>query len=316
MSPIVIPDLGEFTAPPSGSDTATAADILREAQNHLLTGVRVERDKLNGAVSADATTLTSTYARGGIKAGAKLSVDLEDYHVWAVSSFTVTVQPGEFGSTSAAHVNGSIIHVNAEFTPFEVFTQINNELKSLSAPTTGLFAPQSVTLTYNAARYGYDLTSVDNIDGIVSVLAEVIGSEKTWVPVPYRIERNMPTADFASGYALFVGEGWPGRDIRVVYRGQFSPLTALTNDVETVTGLPNSCFDILAMGAAIRCAAPTEIDRNQMGSQASGRRSNEVPAGARLNAIRGLVSLRQQRISEERARMARQFPWRLPRRHF
>lgn len=316
--PDVIEDLGEFEAPPTGSPTATAQDILNQAWSYLYTGVRVERDKLATTVNSSVTSVVDTYLRGGIKAGAKLSIDLEDMHVWSNTGDTSTVQRGEFGSTAAAHSAGAIIHVNAEFTPFEIFKQMNNELKALSAPNNGLFAERTVELTFVAARSGYDLTGVDNIDGIVSVSAQTIGPERLWLPLTdWRVDHNAETSVFASGAALFLGARRPdvGQQLRVTYRGQFGELSSLADDVETTTGLPYSCFDILAMGAAIRCAAPSEIDRNQMGSQGSGRRSSEVPAGARLNAIRGLVGLRQQRISDERTRLRGRFPVMLPRRY-
>lgn len=316
MSPTIVSDIGEIEAPPPGSPTATAADILQEAMSHLYTGVRVERDLLATTMNSSVASVVSTYSRGGIQAGAKLSIDLEDMHVWSVSGATATVQRGEFGSTAAAHAAGAIIHVNAEFSPFEVFKQMNNELKALSAPTNGLFAARTVTLSYNAAHFGYDLTGVTNIDGIVSVVAAASGGARERYPITdYRIERNLDVATFPSGYGLFTGKGSPGQDIIVTYRGQFDELELLADDVETSTGLPNSAFDILAMGAALRCAAPTEIDRNQTGSQGSGRRSSEVPAGARLNAIRGLAQLRASRIIDERARLLRRYPTRLVKRY-
>lgn len=282
--------------------------------SYLYSGVRVERDKLDGAINAYATELTSTYQRGGIKAGAKLSIDLEDFHVWAVTGALATVEPAEFGSAAADHADGAIVHVNAEWSPFEIFRELNNELKSLSSPLAGLFQVETVALTYNAAQAGYDLTGVTNIEGIVSVYAET-GVGSAWLPVSsWRVAHDMDTDVFASGHALFTHEGFPGREVRVAYRAPFDPLTASTHDVAAVTGLPASAHDILAMGAALRCAAPAEIDRNQMGSQGSGRRSSEVPAGARLNAVRGLAGLRQERIGQERARLERRYPVRLPRR--
>lgn len=316
--PDVIADLGTFEAPAEGSPTATASAILLDALNHLYSGVRHERDLLATTMNSSVTSVVSTYSRGGIKAGAKLSIDLEDMHVWSVSvsGATATVQRGEFGSTAAAHAAGSIVHVNAEWTPYEVFKQMNNELKSLSSPLNGLFAARTVSLTYAAGRTGYDLTGVSNIDGIVGVWAETSSGDRSRIPLTdWRVERNLDTDVFPSGFGLFLTEGWPGREVRVVYRGQFGELSSLEDDVQTVTGLPYSAFDILAMGAAIRCAAPSEIDRNQTGSQGSGRRSSEVPAGARLNAIRGLVALRQQRVSEERARMKARYPKRLIKRY-
>lgn len=312
--PDVIASLGTFTAPPSGSDTRTARQVLDEAMNLLHSSIRVERDKLNGALDSSTASVVTVYSRAGIKAGAKLSVDTEDMHVWSVSGATATVQRGEFGSTAAAHADGSIVLVNAEFTPAELFRQMNNELKALSGK--GLFAPRTVTLTYNPTYFGYDLTSVDNIDGILRVVAATTGPERELYPVTdWRLERNADTSVFPSGYALFTRAGWPGRDITVTYRGRFGVLTSLDDDVETTTGLPNSAFDVLAMGAAIRCAAPTEIDRNQTGSQGSGRRASEVPAGARANALRFPVQLYRDRVADERDRLVREFPARLVKRY-
>ncbi len=315
MSPIVVVDSGSYTAPAPGSPTSTGQAVLDDAWNHLYSVIRPEEDKLATAMNSSVESVVNTYQRGGIKAGAKLSIDIEDIRVWSQSTVTSTVRRGANGSTAAAHAAGSVIYVNAEFTPWEIFKATNNELKSLSSPLAGLFAVRTVTLVYNPSHVGYDLTGVTNIDGILRVLQETTGSDRTRIPVTdWRVERGLDTDVFPSGYGLFLTRGWSGKDVFVSYRGQFSELSALDNDVETVTGLPYSCHDILAMGAALRCAAPAEIDRNQMGSQGSGRRSSEVPAGARLNAVRGLAQLRQQRISEERSRLLRRFPVQLPKR--
>lgn len=301
--PDVIESIGDFEAPPSGSATATARDLLWEAWAHLHTGVRVERDKLATGVDADDTSIVDTYARGGIKAGAVLDLDLERMHVWSNSGNTSVVQRGEFGSEAAAHAAGTIIHVNAEFAPFEIFRQMNNELRSLSAPNKLRGARLTVDLTWSPSLFGYDLTGVENVDSIERVLAAVPGSSLEWEPITdWRVERNLDTDVFASGFALFTDRGYSGQTVRVVYRVPFGALSSLDDDVETTTGLPNRAFDILALGAAIRCATPTEIDRNQTGSQGSGRRSQEVPAGARANAVRLPLQVYRDRVSEEQDR--------------
>lgn len=298
--PTVVPSLGEFTPPPAGSDTRTARQILDEAWNYLYSSLRVERDKLDGAIDDSQTTLDTVYLRAGIKSGAKLSIELEDMHVWSVVGATATVERGEFGSDAAAHADGTIVLVNAEFSPAEIFRQMNNELKSLSAPNKLRGAERTVTLTFNAARFGYDLTGVENVSAIERVVATTAGSDLDRVPVTdWRVEKNLDATSFPSGFGLFFDKGWPGRDVLVTYRVPFGVLSSLDDDVETTTGLPNSCFDILAMGAAIRCAAPTEIDRNQTGSQGSGRRASEVPAGARANALRLPIQQYRDRVSEE-----------------
>lgn len=285
------------------------------AWSYLYTGTRVERDKLATAMDAATTGMVSTYSVPAIKPGAKLSIDLEDMHDWATSGTTSTVQRGEFGSTAAAHATGSIIHVNAEYTPFEIFREMNNELKSLSSPANGLFRVNDVTLTAAAGTYGYDLTDVTNVEGILNVLAETSGSDDNRMVISdWRLERNVDTATFPSGYAIFTGRGDPGRDLIVVFRDQFGELSSLDDNVYETTGLPKSAHDIIAMGAALRLAWPAEIDRNQQSSQGASRRANEVPAGSRVNAPRGLAQLHRRRIAEESARLKRMWPNRLPRR--
>lgn len=285
------------------------------AWSNLYTGVRVERDKLDGAVSSGATSLVSTYGVGGIQAGAKLSVDLEDYHTWSVTGNTATVQPGEFGSTTAAHADGAIIHVNAEFTPFEIFREINNELRSLSSPSNGLFQVKTVELSYSPVTYGYDITGSTDILQVLKVQEEYVGPSRNWREVTnWRFEQNQDTTVFASGNAIFTPSGFPGQKILVVYAAPFSLLSSLTDDVLAVTGLQATAHDILALGATMRCAFPTEIDRNQSSSQASGRRQAEVPAGARLNAAKGMAALRAQRIREEANRLDTNYPIRVMRR--
>lgn len=311
MSELVV-DVGTVSAPSISQPDTTVASLIRQVESHLYTGTRVERDKLASGVTANATSLTTTYSRAAIKAGAKLTIDLEEYHVWSVSGATVTVQPGEFGSTSAAHDSGAIIHVNAEFSPFEIFREINNELSGLSAA--GLFRTNSVTLAFNAARTGYDLTDVTNVDGILTVLAEATGPERLRSPIPWRLERNLDTDTFPSGFGLFLDRGWPGRDVFVVYKDQFGAVDSLADNVYASTGLPPSAHDLLAMGAALRLAAPAEIDRNQMSSQGGSRRANEVPAGSRVNAIRGLAGRYERRLVQEANRLKRAYPTRLPRR--
>lgn len=312
MSELVV-DVGAVTSPTPAETDSTVADIVQATLGHLHKATRVEWDKLASGVSANAGTLTTTYQRPAAKAGAKLCIDLEEFHVWADSGATLTVEPGQFGSTSASHDTGAIIEINPEFSTFDVFREINNELRGLSAPG-GLWREATVTLAFNPARLGYDLTDVVNVDGIVSVVAETTGPERNRVPVPWRLERNVDTDVFPSGMALFVYEGWSGRDVFVTYKTTFGLVDSLTDSVEATTGLPVSAHDILAMGAALRLAGMAEIDRNQLGSQGSSRRANEVPAGSRQNAVRFPFQQYQRRVRDEADRLRRKYPPRLSRR--
>lgn len=293
----------------------TTADLIRQAESYLYSTTRPERDKLGGSYTSGATTLTTTYQRPAIKAGARLSIDLEDFHVWSVSGATVTVKGADNGSAAAAHSNGADIIVNAEYTPFEVFREINNELRALSSPANGLYRVSTVDLTFNSAYSLYDLTSVTNVEGIATVYGEV-GVNREWVPISgWSLVRDADTDVFASGFALDVPFGWPGKSVRVAYRRQFATLSSLTDNVETVSGIPSSATDIVSMGAALRLAGVAEIDRNQLSAQGNSRRANEVPAGSRANAVRFPFAQYKARIVEESARLKQAYPTVLPRRY-
>ena len=59
MSELIV-DIGDVSSPTPSVSDQTVADIVQATLKHLRTGTRVERDKLDGAVSADAATLTTT----------------------------------------------------------------------------------------------------------------------------------------------------------------------------------------------------------------------------------------------------------------
>lgn len=289
----------------------TVQKTIDQTKRWLFTGGREQRNKLNGAVNANASSLVMTYALESIAKGSRLSIDLEDYHVWSVSSLTATVDPGQYGSTSASHVNGSTVFVNAKFSNFEIFTELCNEMQSLSAA--GLYRVATLDLTYSAAIEAYNLTSVTSIEDVVAVSYETIGSTREYLPIHnWRLQRNLPTGDFASGFALTINDYVdPGRTVRVVYRTAYTLPTALSDDIVTA-GFPSSALDVLAMGTALRLSVSREIRRNFNEEQGDPRRPEEVPPGANNQAPAGLARKYQERRAEEVGKLLRRYPPKRP----
>lgn len=286
----------------------TFGDLIEDTRRHI--GLSEERDVLNGSITNSASTLVTTDARSGIQEGAFIEIDLEVMYVRSVATNTVTVFRGETGTTAAAHTTGAkITVVDPKFSKFAIGREINNELASLSSPSNGLFRIVTLDLSWASTTYGYDLVGVGDIEDVLSVQWKgYVGYE--WIEVPatqWRLARNQKTTDFTSGYALFFDEPVSGRDVRVVYKGAFSPLVNLTDDLTTVSGLPESARDIPPMGAAINLAGPTEI-RRALANQGDPRADEDVPAGSRSNSVRGLMARRQERIRDEAMRLARDFP--------
>ena len=290
----------------------TCAELIEETRSHASGGHRSELNRLDGAASAAATSLTFKYDLGAIRQGAVVSVGLERVRVWETSAAKVAsvVERGVDGSAAVSHLDLAVARVNTQFDDFACLRALNHELDALSAPSMGLFRIVTIDLTWAASTYGYNLLGVTDIEDVLSVQWEGYTGDE-WIPVSpkeWRLGRSQSTTDFASGLALFFDSPVSGRAVRVVYKAPFTRLATLADNVESVTGLPASAIDIPPLGAAARLVAPTEAARVTLDVQGNTRRAEEVPAGARFNTARGLMALRDEAVRREATRLARDFP--------
>lgn len=290
----------------------TVGTIIEQVRGEILGQRREELDILNGNINDSVTSLTSTDATAGLLAKARIEIDLEEMYVRSVSGTTVTVLRGQFGSTAASHTSGAVITINPKFSRFRILRAINDELRSLSSPENGLFKISEQNITFVAGTYAYNLASATDVIGSTArVNYKVPGSEKLWPEAEVEILRGMDTSEFASGFAVKVPEGaYPGQPMRVRYRTKFTSLTTTSQDITTDGGLPDSCADILVLGAMARLVIPSEINRNFTDARSDPRADNDVPAGARANSGRAMLMLREERIKEEATRLRAAWPTR------
>lgn len=293
--------------------TTLASDLIAETKRHLFSGQNEELNRLDGSITAGATSILFKYDVGGIQRGATISIDLEEIQVWEVSGKTATVvQRGVNGSTAASHSDLASVAVKPKFSDFRILTAINHDLRDLSAPDNGLYQIKTVELTYNSAVQGYDLTSVaSDLIGILEVRFDLVGPEKTFPKIDkFALLRNMNTTNFASGSALVLYQSaYPGRAIRVRYKGTFTPMTATTDNAVTAAGLTDTMVDLPPLGAAIRLVAPRDVKRAFSETQGEPRRADEVRVGDGATSMRGMMLLRSQRINAERARLDSFYPY-------
>jgi hypothetical protein len=284
--------------------------LITDTRRHLYSQVRDEVNRLTAGIDADDTALTFDFDLGAIQRGAILSAGLEEMLVWSVSSSGAVVERGYNGTTAAAHSAGAAVRVNAKYTDAAIVRAMNDDLRDLSSQ--GLYRVDTVSVTFNAGTDAYDLTSVTDLLGIIEVRYDVNDGTERWMPLgqnQWRLRRGMPTADFPSGMSLTInGYPVPGQALNILYKLPFAAaLSTYADVVETVTGLPVSAHDLLPLGAALRLTIGSEISRNFM-DQGETRRADEVPPGSRGSSMRGLIAWRQQRISNEAARLYRQYP--------
>ena len=159
----------------------TAQDLISETKRHLLSFQRESLNRLASAATSSQTTLTLEFDTTTVQPGSHLQLGLELMYVWTVdqASKSVTVQRAQLGSVAQAHSLGAVITVNPKFPDFAILKALNDDIRSLSAPTNGLYAVRVVELTATANSSGYNLPGTTNLLEIISVEQRHVGNPRT-----------------------------------------------------------------------------------------------------------------------------------------
>jgi hypothetical protein len=287
----------------------TAATVIDKTLRQLLSGTVEARNRLTITLNSSDTSVVVDYSVEGLRAGQVCEIDSELMYIWVSDSATrtLTVQRGFNGTTAAAHTSGAIVTINPRFPRAQVLEEINNEMTDLSSPSNGLFKIETLNITYNGSDKMVNLTGATSVIDILNVSVRYLTDDYP-IARKVKIVRDLPTDDFASGFALRFDQAvMPGR-LRVVYKAPYTTAATEATDINTTCGIQDSVTDIVTIGAQIRLMAPREIKRNFVESQGDTRRAEEVVSGAITNSVSNLKALRKDRIIAEAARLARAYP--------
>lgn len=287
----------------------TTAVVIDRTLRQLLSGTVEARNKLTTTLTSSDTSVVVDYPLEGLRSGQVCEIDSELMYIWStdVPTKTLTVQRGFNNSTAAAHTAGAVITVNPRFPRAQVLEAINDELSDLSSPMHGLFQVKTLNIDYNGSDAMINLTGVTSIIDLLTVSVRYMTDDYP-IARKIRLVRDMPTDDFASGFALRFDQAvFPGR-LRVVYKAPYTATAAEATDINSTCGVQETATDIVALGAQIRLMSPREIKRNFTESQGDTRRADEVATGAIANSTANLIRLRRDRITAEAARLARAYP--------
>jgi hypothetical protein len=289
----------------------TAGQLIDRVASELLAGTVEERNKIASDINASATSVTFKYGLGGLREQTVFEVGSEQMYIWSVntSSKTAEVERGFNGTTAASHTADSVVLVNPRFPRHRVLNQLNAELTDLSSPLNGLFQVKTVDIAYNGSDRMVNITGATDIQNLIDVRYRYLSDDYPIIR-DVRLLSDMPTSDFASGFALAFDSYVRSGTIRVVYR---APYTSFSTESDTVAGVGGSDYldDVLAIGAQIRMMAGREVKRNFTESQGDTRRAEEVPSGGVANSMLQLQRLRRDRVMAEAARLNRQYPLRI-----
>tara|TARA_R110000824_G_C15195782_1_gene675246 strand:+ start:156 stop:1082 length:927 start_codon:yes stop_codon:yes gene_type:complete len=298
----------------------TAQVWIDQTRNMLLSGYVEELLTLTTpptSLTDPQMTITGA-STSGIVQGSIIEIDSELLYVTTTPTNTlVNTIRGYAGTTPAVHLNNAIVRMSPKFPTHRIIESINDDLRDLSAPDSGLFQMLSTSFTYKGAVDGYNMLAPDGttlltneeVQSIYMVTFADVGIAATEPDVAsWRLKRNRNTDTFSSGLALILyGIAVPGRLITVNYKSPFIPITsALT--LQADTGLQKTAYDLVPLGAAMALMTTTPIRREFLDAQGSSRRAEEVPPGAIAASFRDLMGRRRARLAAESSRLAAMYP--------
>lgn len=218
---------------------------------------------------------------------------------------------GYNGTTAAAHTAGVRVIITPTFPNVDIKGAINDTIQAMYPD---LFAVTSHNFTYTPARITYAIP--DEVENIISVSYESIGPAREWITV--RAWRNDPMANPSSfgnsNNSLSIYSAIPaGRTVRITYSKIPSVLSGSSDDFATVTGLPQSCQDVVILGSAYRLSSFIDPGRLTFASAESDQQSQVAGRtyGAGTNTSKYLFSLYQQRLAQESSKLLGRFPIRI-----
>ena len=288
---------------------STAGAVLTRASRQLLSGTVEERNKLAVTVTSSDTSIVLSYDLGGFREGSVIEIESELMYVWetATATKTLTVQRGYDGTTAVTHTAGVLATVNPRFPRQQMLDALNSDIDDLSSTMNGLFRVVAQDISYNGSDRQINLTSATGIIDIIDVRLRYLADDYPVIR-NVRLQRNLPTADFASGFAIVFDEPVMAGTLRVVTKREFVRASSESSDLQSTCFVPQSCEDILEMGVILRMMNGREIKRNFIESQGDTRRSDEVPPGATRDSLTNIQRLRRERIIAEAARLKQQYP--------
>jgi len=282
----------------------------------LRSGQREKMNKLRTAVASGATMLQFQNDLGDVRENGIISVDYEDYYVWSVvpADKSATVEAGQNGSPTAAHVVNSLAQINPRWSKYQILQAINDEILTLTGE--GLFRMREVDLSFVSSQRGYDLSTVTDIIGRpYKILRKLPAGTSTryWPEIRrYRYDSDMSLSEFSSGRMLSLYQGGAtGDTIRVFYKSGFTIFNSpddATRDTEAITGVPAPAQDILVLGACARLVGSRETRRSDLNSQNDSQRGADVPSGSQIRASQPFQQMRDRRVQAELARLNRLYP--------
>ena len=301
--------------------TTTLTDLINEVTINLA-GYTYQQDRATHLGAAVTTTTSSSASPTILTLGStenlgKGVIEIDEELLW-IDSFdrvanTATVSPygrGYLGTTAATHALDAKVTISPTFPRYVVKKAIND---TINAAGSTIYAAKVTTFTFNAAQTTYDFDGL-NIQNILTIMWQSVGPSQEWLPVRRWSwdSKADATAFGATAQTVTIGDYiTPGRTVKVVYSTDPTPFTTNAQDFSTQTGLPESCKDVIVLGASYRLLTYLDPARAGQVSPQADETDAKRPYGASQTATKQLYALYTQRLNEETQRQQTLYPIRV-----
>jgi len=289
---------------------------MTDEVSRKLAGFTLRQDRqthLTAAVNTTATSITVASATN-ISTGI-IQIDDELIYVDSYDRNTgvLSIPPygrGYNGTSPSSHAVGARVIVSPTFPSVDIKEAINDTIQAVFPD---LYATGTHTFSYSTARSTYALP--DEVETVLGVSFQTTGPSKEWLPVRgWRVDPMANTSAFNSKNSISLYSGIePGRTVQIFYTSAPTVMDTNDDDFEIVTGLPQSCKDVIVLGASARLASFVDPGRLTFGSAESDQQSQIAGRsyGAGTNTAKYLLALYDKRLAEESRKLTDRNPTRI-----
>jgi hypothetical protein len=290
-----------------------------------LSGYTLQQDRathITAAVAATASTIAApiTLSLASTDSVGKGIIEIDEELFW-VDNYdrvgnTATIAPygrAYLGTTLAAHTEGTKVTIAPTFPRFVIKRAIND---TISAIGSSIFAAKTTTITSNSAVSAFRLPTTGttlNIRNILAIAYQALGSSKEWIPIRnYRFDGSANTTAFTSGQTVSIYDYIPsGRTVQIAYATDPVAFTTNADVFTTQTGLPESCKDLVILGATYRLLSNLDPARASMVSPQADETDSKRPYGSSQSLTKQVYALFNQRLNEEIKKQQDKYPIRV-----
>jgi hypothetical protein len=293
---------------------ATLAEMVDEVRSSLA-GYTLRQDRITYLNSAINTTATAIPV-GSANNLAKGIIEIDDELIWidnfSTSNNTLNAAPGFGrgwqGTAPAPHAQYAQVTLTPTFPRAVIKQAINDTINSFFPK---LWAINSTTFTFNASQTTYPLP--DDVESIVYASWQTTGSSLEWLPINrWRADGMANVAAFNTTNTINIYENiQPGRTVQVYYTTTANTLDSNTDDFAEVTGLPDTCRDVVTLGASYKLLSYVDSGRINLSSAEADLNDTKIPSSAGVASSRYIFALYNQRLNEEALKLQDKFPIRI-----